>query len=352
MEQIELLGAALGLGTLAGLSLYLTVFVVGVSLHEGWLQLTPGLEPLQVLDDPWIWGVAMVLYLLEFFADKVPWVDSLWDAIHTAIRPIGAMFVAAATLGEAHPAMEMLGILCAGTAAVATHSAKSGFRLMVNASPEPFSNVATSVAEDVLVVVGSIFVVQHPVLALFITVLGVATFVYFAPVLFRALRAQFALIAGKLTAMSGAGGERSAKLPHDADLALGRLLGPGETIEWVVPCLTGRFPPVGRNVKGFMVRTSDPDRIYFVGKKSFKPVSQVIPLGGVKLDFQERFLCDEMVFYRQGQGLIACLRFLKRHEDQAQACHEELAVVLAPKIDAPPKSGRTPPQGTEGPVPV
>lgn len=350
MEEIELLGAALGLGTLAGLSLYLTVFVVGISLHEGWLQLSPGLEPLQVLDNPWVWGVALVFYLFEFFADKVPWVDSLWDSIHTAIRPIGAMFVAAAALGEANPAMELLGVLCAGSAAVATHSAKAGFRLMVNTSPEPFSNIATSVAEDVLVVAGSFFVVRHPVMALVITVLGVATFVYFAPTLLRAVRAQFAMILGKLTAGSGAVGALSARLPHDADLALGAQLAPEEKIVWAVPCLAGRFPTVGRNVKGFLVSTGDASRLYFVGKKSFKPVVQSIPLGGAKVDFQRRFLCDELTFYRQGQGVLACLRFLKRHSAQAAACHEEIAVAVAPKVDLPASTGGT--SGAPGAVPA
>ncbi|HPA19692.1 MAG TPA: DUF4126 domain-containing protein [Verrucomicrobiae bacterium] len=353
MEQIELLGAALGLGVLSGLSLYLTVFVVGISLHEGWLQLSPGLEPLQALDNPWIWGVALVLYLLEFFADKVPWVDSLWDSVHTAIRPIGAMLVAAATLGDALPAMEIIGVLCAGTAAVATHSAKAGFRLMVNTSPEPYSNIATSVAEDVVVVAGSIFVVQHPILALVITVLGVATFVYFAPAMFRALKAQFALIFGKLTAV-GAGGDDalSPRLPHEADLALGAQLAPDEKIEWAVPCLTGRFPAAGRNVRGFLVRTSDAARLYFVGKKSFQPVVQAIPLGGAKIDFQRRFLCDEMTFFRQGQGLLACLRFFKKHEAQAEACHEELVVALAPKVDLPANMGGTPTGAGARAVPV
>lgn len=352
MEQIELLGAALGLGTLAGLSLYLTVFVVGVSLHEGWLALSPGLEPLQVLDNPWVWGVALVFYMMEFFADKVPWVDSLWDSIHTAIRPIGAMFVAAAALGDAHPAMELLGVLCAGTAAAATHSAKAGFRLMVNTSPEPFSNIATSVAEDVVVVAGSFFVVRHPMWALVITALGVATFVYFAPTLCRAVKAQFAMILGKLTAGSGGDGVLSARLPHDMDLALGAQLGPEEKISWAVPCMAGRFPAVGRNVRGFLVRTGDASRLYFVGKKSFKPVVQSIPLGGAKVDFQSRFLCDEITFYRQGQGVLACLRFLKRHAAQAAACHEEIAVAVAPKVDIPARAGGAPSGTAAGAVPA
>ena len=109
--------------------------------------------------------------------------------------------------------------------------------------------------------------------------------------------------------------------------------------------MTGRFPSVGRNVRGFLVRTSDASRLYFVGRKSFKPVAQVIPLGEAKVDFQERFLCDEMTFYRQGSGVLATVRFLKRDEAQAEECHEELAVTLAPKVDVPPKTGGTPPVG-------
>lgn len=340
MEQIELLGAALGLGVLSGISLYLTVFVVGLSLHEGWLHLSPNLEPLQALDNPWIWGIALGFYLCEFFADKVPWVDSMWDAFHTAVRPIGAMFVAAATLGETHPAMEIVGVLCAGTAAAAAHSAKASLRLLINTSPEPFSNIGASVAEDVFVVAGSVFVVQHPVLALIVTALAVATFVYFAPALARAIRAHFHLILGKLGARPTRPGREALKpnLPYRADMLLAAQLGAGEKPVWSVPCLTGRFPTVGRNVRGHLVRTTDPDRVYFVGRKSFQPVVQTIPLDDTRLDFQQRFLCDELTFYRPGRGMIGSLRFIKRNGGLIQACHEELVVATAPKVDIPART--------------
>jgi hypothetical protein len=160
------LGAALGLAVASGLSLYGAVFVSGLAIRLGWLHLAPGWASLGVLADPLVLGVSGVLFAVEFLADKIPVVDSLWDAVHTVIRPVGGALLASRALGELSPAAEVLALLLLGGATLATHAAKATTRLAVNASPEPVSNVLLSLAENSLVA-GAVWIAfAHPLLAL------------------------------------------------------------------------------------------------------------------------------------------------------------------------------------------
>ncbi len=336
VETLELLGAALGLGALSGLSLYLTVFVVGMSLDAGWLVLKPGLEPLHALADPWVWGIALVFYMLEFFADKVPWVDSLWDSFHTAIRPVGAMFIAATALGESHASMEIVGALLAGTAALAMHTTKAGARLLINTSPEPFSNMGASMVEDVVVVAGSMFTIHHPIAMLFIVCFAMGAFVWCAPRLFRFLKAHILFVAGKL----GAGGRNPRELPrylpHEIDLALSEGDGKGLTVAWAVPCFTGKMPAIGSNLRGYLVALDGGRRICFAGKRGFARVSAPVPLEDARAEYRQRFLFDEVVFYRAGAGVLASFRFLKR--DSALASLAVLSLDVEKTVPEAPAS--------------
>src|SRR6201993_1244791 len=136
------MGVALGLAALAGVNLYLPVFAPGLAIHFHWIALTPQYQSLEVLGNPWIITIAGVLYFLEFLADKIPWVDSVWDAVHTVIRPIGGALLAIQVLGHPNPAFAViLGLLGGGTSLIA-HTAKAATRLASNTSPEPFSNIA------------------------------------------------------------------------------------------------------------------------------------------------------------------------------------------------------------------
>ena len=139
MEQLKLLGVALGLASLAGINLYLTVFVTGLSIHYQWITLGPSYQSLEVLGHPAVIIVAGTLYLLEFLADKIPWVDTAWDAVHTVIRPIGGALLAIQVLGHPSPAFTLIVALLAGGTSLITHTAKSTTRLASNTSPEPFS---------------------------------------------------------------------------------------------------------------------------------------------------------------------------------------------------------------------
>jgi hypothetical protein len=138
-------------------------------------------------------GVALALYLVEFVADKIPWVDSIWDAIHTVVRPVGGAAVAITALGAPSPGMDALAGVLGASVALATHLTKAGTRAAVNTSPEPVSNWILSFAED-LVAIGLVyFATEHPVLALAITLFLLTLILTFATVLFQFVRRRFTM---------------------------------------------------------------------------------------------------------------------------------------------------------------
>jgi len=165
---IEMLGVALGLGALAGVNLYMTVFVTGLALRLGWLDLLTGYSELEVLANPWVLGISGVLFLLEACADKVPWVDSAWDVVHTVIRPVGGVLLAMGALGQLDPALTVVAGLLTGGTSLITHTAKAGTRAMINLSPEPVSNLVASTAEDTFVLGGLSLVALAPMPAFFV----------------------------------------------------------------------------------------------------------------------------------------------------------------------------------------
>ncbi|HEX8899415.1 MAG TPA: DUF4126 domain-containing protein, partial [Chthoniobacterales bacterium] len=181
MDRFNLVSVALGLACLAGIDLYLTVFVTGLAIHFDWITLSPSYQSLEILGQPWIIAIAGVMYALEFFADKVPWLDSAWDTVHTIIRPIGGALLALQVLGHHSPIVDVLVILLGGSASLVTHTAKASTRLVANSSPEPASNIGLSVIEDVAVFGGLALIHYNPVLALAIFIFAIAAFLYFAP---------------------------------------------------------------------------------------------------------------------------------------------------------------------------
>jgi hypothetical protein len=160
------LGTAVALAVASGLSLYGTVFVAGLAIRLGWVQLGPAFASFSALSDPVVLSVAGGLFAVEFLADKVPVVDSVWDAIHTVIRPVGGALLASRALGELSPVTEVLMLLFLGGATLATHAAKATTRLAVNTSPEPVSNVLVSLTENGLVALAVWLALTHPLLAL------------------------------------------------------------------------------------------------------------------------------------------------------------------------------------------
>ena len=186
---MALLGRTAAFSFAAGINLYATVAIIGLAARFHWVTLPPQFE---IFDSNLVIGVALVLYLVEFFADKVPYVDTMWDLVHTAIRPLGGAFVAVASVGEASPAMQGLAALLGGTLAAGSHFTKAGTRAVANTSPEPFSNWALSLGEDGLVVGLGLLALAYPVTALVITAVLVGLMALFAAAIVRAVRRRFA----------------------------------------------------------------------------------------------------------------------------------------------------------------
>ena len=189
--DLTTLGRTLGFSFAAGVNLYATVAILGLAARYQWVTLPPQFE---VFNNNLVIGAAIVLYVVEFFADNIPYVDTLWDMLHTAIRPIGGALIAVATLGEASPAMEGMVALLGGTVAAGSHLTKTSTRAAANASPEPFSNWILSLGEDLFVVGLGFLALQYPVVALGVVALLIVLVAMFAVVIVRTVRRWFARV--------------------------------------------------------------------------------------------------------------------------------------------------------------
>jgi len=149
VSAVELIALAASASLLAGWRLYFVTFAVGMAMKFGWVALPDQLRALDVIADNWIIGIAGVGAVAEFFADKVAWIDSAWDAIHSFIRPLGGALLSLAIVDAGDPAWQVGSFLLGGGAAFLAHAGKAGARTLVNASPEPFSNVIVSTGEDI-----------------------------------------------------------------------------------------------------------------------------------------------------------------------------------------------------------
>jgi hypothetical protein len=194
MDILNLLGTTLGLGLAAGLRLYATVLALGVALRMEWLTLPAELAPLEVLAHPAVLTVAGVMYVMEFVTDKIPWLDSAWDAAHTVIRPLGAAGLALTAFGQMDPAARVgLALLCGGVA-LSSHATKAATRLAVNQSPEPVSNVGLSLLGDAAVPAFVWFTMEHPVLTLVVSVVALVVIFWVLARMVRLLRSGWAAL--------------------------------------------------------------------------------------------------------------------------------------------------------------
>jgi hypothetical protein len=195
MGTIEALSLAMGAAWTSGINLYATVAALGIAGRSEMIQLPP---ELQLLTHPAVIAVACIMYLIEFFADKVPYVDSGWDALHTFIRVPAGAILAAKSLGDMNPALELAAVLAGGTVALAAHGTKATMRLAINTSPEPFSNWTASVSEDVAVL-GSIWLIfNHPILMLLLVLSFLAMVVWLVPKLYRLGKRGFQALRSRL----------------------------------------------------------------------------------------------------------------------------------------------------------
>lgn len=323
MEQLQLLAAALGLAAFAGINLYLTVFVVSAAIQFQWIELAPEYASLAVLGHPVILVLSGAFYFLEFFADKVPWVDTFWDAVHTAIRPIGAAFLGIVVLGETHPVGEVIAALLSGSVALATHLTKAGTRLLVNASPEPVSNSVVSVAEDLLVIGGLAFVYHYPWLAGLLALTALGLFIYLAPKFYRHGLALASLVVGKVKAQLKDAQRVPDVIPIEmTDSERDRLpdhLEKGDTLAWGLPAFAGRGCGVALQSQGHFVGVRGKvEKFGWLAKG--RPPKWVMP-AEVTVSRKERFLYDELEFADRDQRVILRVRFGK---DRAGQLHKIL----------------------------
>ncbi|HEY0077123.1 MAG TPA: DUF4126 domain-containing protein [Pyrinomonadaceae bacterium] len=190
MNVIEIIGLAFGAAWTSGINLYATVAVLGLLQRYELVGRLPG--ALDVLDNWWIIGVALALYAVEFVADKVPYVDTVWDAVHTFIRvPAGAIIALSAT-ADLDPALRVVALLVGGGLALSTHGTKATVRAAANVSPEPVTNWALSFLEDVFAVGALVLAVLHPVVILVVIFIFLLVLVWILPKVVRRLRRMFA----------------------------------------------------------------------------------------------------------------------------------------------------------------
>jgi Domain of unknown function (DUF4126) len=188
VDALSSFGRTLGFSFAAGVNLYATVAILGLATRYGWVDLPP---QYQVFDNDWIIGAALVLYVVEFVADKIPWFDSVWDAVHTIVRPIGGALIAVASIGHASLATQTLVAFVGAALAASTHLTKAGTRAVANTSPEPFSNWILSVSEDGFAIGLGLLALKYPLAAAIVVLVCLAVIVAFAHWLVHAVRRRF-----------------------------------------------------------------------------------------------------------------------------------------------------------------
>jgi len=188
MTPAELVALAASTSLLAGWRLYLVTLVTGIAMKFGWIALPDHLQALGVLANNWVLAIAAVGTFAEFFADKIAWVDSAWDAIHGFIRPLGGALLSLAIVDSADPAWQIGSFLLGGGAALVAHAGKAGARTLVNASPEPFSNVIVSTGEDIATGGLLALAIANPIAAALIALILVVLSLWLVVAARRALR--------------------------------------------------------------------------------------------------------------------------------------------------------------------
>jgi hypothetical protein len=187
------LAQVVALAFASGLNVYATIAVLGLTEHYHLVALP---EQFRAFDHPVVIGLALAMYVVEFVADKIPWFDSIWDAVHTVVRPIGGALIAVNAIGHATPVATALAALLGGTIAMTTHVTKAATRAAVNVSPEPFSNWFLSVSEDVIAVGISYLALQHPLIASAVAIALLVAIIASASLIVRLVRRRVARTQG------------------------------------------------------------------------------------------------------------------------------------------------------------
>lgn len=304
MEAIDTLCVTLGFATLAGLNLYLVVLVTGLAINRGWVDVSSTYPDLLTLGDPLVITAAGIFFCMEFFADKIPWIDSLWDSVHTLIRPVGGGLLAIHTLGPTDPGFEVVIALLAGGTTLVANGFKSGSRLALNTSPEPLTNLVASVGEDVAVLGGLTLMTVNPILAAVFFLIFLGFSLYLTPKLFRRTRAFIWLLSRKLVSLVSSADETvlSEDLTAAEHQKLGNSLGgrKGDP-QWSAKVVVGyakRFPGFSSMTFGRVIAESTrPGHLNFVGRRWFGHYHAEVALDGLEITQEHRFLSEDVVLY-------------------------------------------------------
>lgn len=325
MDTIALLGSTFGLGLLSGVRLYSTVLAVGLGVRFGLINLHPAVSHLNVLTHPLILTVAAIIFLIEFFADKIPWVDSLWDSIHTFIRPLGAALIGATAIGEVDPIVKTAVALLCGGVALSGHSVKAGTRVLVNHSPEPFSNIGLSLVEDAFVVGGTWLSLAHPVLMFSIVTVFLILFILISPKIFRLLRLEINGFFGLLEKFISPPADRTDSalveaLPEKYQQHWDRKALPSQPL-----CRVAGF--AGKGVKGLRYSMGyfclAGNEAFFVTRRSFRFRHHAIALPEISaVYFKSKLLFDQLVL--QVGGKPQYFYFFKDSADRGEQVYKKL----------------------------
>ncbi|MDA0814162.1 MAG: DUF4126 domain-containing protein [Verrucomicrobia bacterium] len=318
MDIIQQLTLALGLGSLAGVSLYLTVALTGIALNMNLLTLAGDNQALQILEHPAVITVACALFALEFFADKIQGFDSVWDSVHTFIRPVGATLVAIQALGTVDPALQVIAGLLAGGSALVTHTAKAGLRVAVNSSPEPLSNMAVSAAEDVAVV--GLFTLlaatfnNYPWISLIVFSTILLGLIWVMPRAFRLIRANVVLLWKKLGLSRSEGDSLPQVLTPDEDMLVAKALGTDAfTVAWSLPAISGNAKGIAgwrNNLFGTVVAIHEhPDTLVFLAKRRFHRMPLSFQIDGTEVHQTSRFLSENLTLFNRSRQTRMMFRF-------------------------------------------
>ena len=307
MGPVQTLATILGLSTVSGINLYLTVFMVGLAQRLGWVHGLP--SDLALLSHPLVLGASALLFLLEFLADKIPFVTPIWDGIHTFIRPVGGALLALGAAAQLNPVLQVLATLAGGTIALSTHGGKMGLRLLAHTAPEPATHSLLSLAEDLSVLALLALAWKHPMVALPVLGLILLATGLLLPLLARAL---LMVVTGLRETVRGwMRSQREPRAPVWVHLkALELTAGEPARID---PAFARRISGVPRFHLVYLVEAGTHRHLVF--RRWFRTRHQEFPLGPIRII--PGFLWDSMVFWRNGKPQL--LLAVRSHRQQREA---------------------------------
>jgi hypothetical protein len=295
MPPLQTITGILGLAMVSGINLYAAILVVGLSIRYHWLTGLP--HQLVTLAHPAVIILAAVLYLLEFMADKVPFISIVWDGVHTFIRPIGGALLSLAAAANLNPVLQVIAFLAGGSLALGTHSTKMGFRVLAHTSPEPVTHSMMSITEDVGVVGLVVLIYRSPRIALLVLGVILLALAFVTPLLLRVLRFVLRGIGGRILSwIPGRDPFKSVPCPNWLNTRLAQVL-PARN-EKLYHCFARSVRNAPRMKRGFLVWT--PQRQWFACRRLFRPV--VVELGAGDAEFHPGMIFD--VFAITGPGRV------------------------------------------------